>query len=173
METQKTSAKKIIINYGVLLGILSVLLGAIIYITNSYKDPNWIFSVLGVGILTAVIILAIKAFKKANGGFLTLGEALKVGIGTALIGGLIGAIWTLVLTNVLEPDYMQQVMEVQKEKMLDQGLSEEQIEASAEMMEKFSNPLISVAFSLIGNLFFGFIISLIGGLIMQKKQDLY
>ena len=120
-----------------------------------------------------MIVYAIKAFKKANGGFLTLGEALKVGIGTALIGGLIGVIWTLLLTNVLEPDYMQQVMEVQKEKMLDQGLSEEQIEASAEMMEKFSSPLISVAASLIGNLFFGFIISLIGGLIMQKKQDLY
>jgi len=173
MEAQKTSAKKFIINYGVLLGILSVLLGAVIYITNSYTDPHWIFSVLGVVVLIGVIVYAIKAFKKANGGFLTLGEALKVGIGTALIGGLIGVIWTLLLTNVLEPDYMQQVMEVQKEKMLDQGLSEEQIEASAEMMEKFSSPLISVAASLIGNLFFGFIISLIGGLIMQKKQDLY
>ena len=173
MEAQKTSAKKFIINYGVLLGILSVLLGAVIYITNSYTDPHWIFSVLGVVVLIGVIVYAIKAFKKANGGFLTLGEALKVGIGTALIGGLIGVIWTLLLTNVLEPDYVQQVMEVQKEKMLDQGLSEEQIEASAEMMEKFSSPLISVAASLIGNLFFGFIISLIGGLIMQKKQDLY
>ena len=173
METQKTSAKKFIINYGVLLGILSVLLGAIIYITNNHADPHWIFSVLGFLILIVAIVMAIKAFKKANGGYLTLGQALKVGIGTALIGGLIGVIWTLLLTNVLEPDYMQQVMEVQKEKMLDQGLSEEQIEASAEMMEKFSNPLISVAFSLIGNLFLGFVISLIGGLIMQKKQDLY
>lgn len=174
MEDQpKTSAKKFIINYGALQGIISVLLGAVIYITDSYKDPHWIFSLIGIGVLITVIILAIKAFKKANGGFLTLGEALKVGIGTAVIGGLIGLIWTLLLTNVLEPNYMEQVMEIQKEKMLNQGLGEEQIDANIEMMRKFSNPMISAAFSLIGNLFFGFIISLISGLIMQKKQELY
>ncbi|MDY8137239.1 DUF4199 domain-containing protein [Aquimarina sp. 2201CG5-10] len=174
MENEKAPAKKIIINYGIILGIISVLLGVVMYITNEYTDPHWIYSVAGFLILIGVVIYGIKAYKTSNNGFLTLTDALKVGIGIAMIGGIIGAIWSLTLTTVIEPDYTQQVLDAQREKMLeDPNITEEMAEQSISIMEKFSSPFISIAFSIIGSLFFGFIISLIGGLIMQKKQDLY
>ncbi len=174
MENDKASSKKIIINYGVILGIVSVLLGVVMYVTNVYTDPHWIFSVIGFLILIGVITYGIKAYKTSNNGFLELTDALKVGIGIALIGGIIGAIWTLLLTSVIEPEYTQQVMEVQREKLLENpDMTEAMVDQSIEMMEKFSSPYISIAFSIIGSLFFGFIISLFAGLIMKKKQDLY
>jgi len=118
--------------------------------------------------------LAIKAFKTANAGFLSLGEALKVGIGAAVIGGIIAAIWSFVLMNYIEPDYMNQMMEVQREKMIEMQpeMTEAQLDATAEMTSKFSSPIMVVAFSLIGNLFFGLIISLIAGLIMKNKNPM-
>ncbi len=174
MENDKASSKKIIINYGVILGIVSVLLGVVMYVTNVYTDPHWIFSVIGFLILIGVITYGIKAYKTSNNGFLELTDALKVGIGIALIGGIIGAIWTLLLTSIIEPEYTQQVMEVQREKLLENpDMTEAMVDQSIEMMEKFSSPYISIAFSIIGSLFFGFIISLFAGLIMKKKQDLY
>ncbi len=175
MENEKTSSKKIITNYGVLLGLVSVVLGVVMYVTGSYTDPHWIFSVIGFLILIGVISYGIKAYKTANNGYLTLSDALKVGIGIALIGGIIGAIWTLLLATVIEPEYTQNVIEAQKEKLVEQypDFSQEQLDQSLAMMEKFTSPYISFALSLIGSLFFGFIISLIAGLIMQKKQDLY
>jgi hypothetical protein len=39
-----------------------------------------------------------------------------------------------------------------------------------EMNAKFSSPWIVAAFAIIGNLFFGFIIALIAGLIMKNKN---
>ncbi|TYP71683.1 DUF4199 domain-containing protein [Aquimarina intermedia] len=172
MENTQVSAKKIIINYGLLLGIVSVVFGVILYVTDSYMDQNWMHSLIGFLILIGAIVYGIKAYKTANGGFLTLGEGIKVGIGIALVGGLISVVWTLLLMQVIEPDMMERMAEVSREKMQEQypDFTQEQLDQSAAMAEKFSSPFIISAFSLLFNLFFGFIFALIASLVMQKKQ---
>ena len=174
MENQQVTAKKFVLNYGLLLGIVSVVFGVIMYVTNEHLDPGIIYTIIGFLILITIITLAIKAFKTENGGFLSLGEALKVGIGAAVIGGIIAAVWSFVLMNYIEPDYMNQLMEVQIEKMIEMqpDMTESQLDTSAEMASKFNSPIMVMAFSLIGNLFFGLIISLIVGLIMKNKNPM-
>ncbi|MFC5045993.1 DUF4199 domain-containing protein [Aquimarina hainanensis] len=175
MENATTNTKKFILNYGAILGVLSVLLGVILYVTDSHKEQSWIQSLIGFLIILGVIIFGIKAFKTANNGFLTLSQALKIGLGISLVGALIGIIWLFLLTMVIEPDFTAQLADMQREKLIEQypDFTQEQIDQSVEMAQKFSTPYMMAAFSLIGNLFLGFIISLFGGLIMQKKQDLY
>ncbi|CAM4039831.1 DUF4199 domain-containing protein [Gillisia hiemivivida] len=174
MENQQATAKKFVLNYGLLLGIVSVIFGVIMYVTNVYLDPGIIYTLIGFLVLITIISLGIKAFKSENGGFLSLGEAIKVGIGVAVIGGIIAAVWSFVLMNYIEPDYMNQMMEVNREKMVESSpdLTEAQLDAAAEMTSKFTSPIMVVAFSLVGNLFFGLIISLIAGLIMKNKNPM-
>jgi len=174
MENQQATAKKFVLNYGLLLGIVSVIFGVIMYVTNVYLDPGIIYTIIGFLVLITIITIAIKAFKTENGGFLSLGEALKVGIGVAVIGGIIAALWSFVLMNYIEPDYMSQMMEVNREKMIEAqpDMTESQLNAAEEMTAKFTSPIMVVAFSLIGNLFFGLIISLIAGLIMKNKNPM-
>ncbi|WP_050915840.1 hypothetical protein [Gillisia marina] len=71
MENQQATAKKFVLNYGLLLGIVSVIFGVIMYVTNVYLDPSIIYTVIGFLILIAIITMAIKAFKTENGGFLS------------------------------------------------------------------------------------------------------
>lgn len=172
MEVQKTEAKKFVLNYGVLLGILSIILGVIMYVTNAYLAPSFIYTAIGFLILIGVITMAIKAYKAENGGFLSLGEALKVGIGVAVIGGIISAIWSFVLMNFIEPEFMSQMMETQREQMAEANpnMTESQMEAAMEMGANFSSPWLIMAISLIGNLFFGLLISLVAGLIMKNEN---
>lgn len=172
MEIQKAEAKKFVLNYGVLLGILSIIMGVVMYVTNAYLSPSFIYTVIGFLILVVVITLAIKAYKAENGGYLGLGEALKVGIGVAVIGGIISAIWSFILMNYIEPDFMSQMMELQREQMVETNpdMTESQLEAAMEMGAKFSSPWLLLAIALIGNLFFGLIISLVVGLIMKKEN---
>lgn len=174
MEQEKVSSKKIIINYGVILGVVSVLLSVVMYVTGMYTDPHWSIGILGFLIMIAAIVYGIKAYKKANAGFLSLSDALKIGIGIALISGIIGVIWTFTLTTVIEPTYNAQMLEVQREKLLENpDMTEAMVEQTMAFTEKMTAPYIQVAFSIIGSLFFGFIISLFAGLIMKKKQELY
>lgn len=172
MENQKTEAKQFVLNYGILLGILTVVMGVIMYVTNAYLEPSIIYSIIIYLILIVVISLGIKAFKTENGGFLSIGEALKVGIGVAVVGGIISALWSFVLMNYLEPDYMAQMTELSRDRLVEvnPNMTESQIEAAMEFNQRFSSPYFIMAVTLIGNLFFGFIISLIAGIIMKKEN---
>ena len=172
MENQTAQPKKVIINYGMILGIISVFLSVIAYVTNTHLQPHWSVMVIGMLVFIAVLVYGIKAFKKQNSGFLSIGQALKVGIGIALIAALLGALWMLLLTNVLEPDYMEQVSEVQREQMMERfpDMSEAQMEQAMEMNAKFSSPWITIASSIVVNLFIGFLVALIVGAIMKQKR---
>lgn len=172
MEIQKTDSKGIIINYGVLLGILSVVLGVIMYVTNAYLNPSFYFSIVSFLIMVVVIVLGIRTYKIANQSYLSLTEALKLGLGIALVGGIIGAIWQLLLMTVIEPDYMMQMADMQREVMLERfpNMTDAQIDDAMAMNEKFSSPWIMMAIAIIGSLFFGFLISLVTGLIMKNKN---
>ena len=51
------------------------------------------------------------------------------------------------------------------------NMTEEQIESSKSMMEKFSSPAITSAIGIIAAAFFGFIISAIAGAVMKKTEE--
>ena len=175
MEQNQPDTKKLIINYGFILGMVSILYSLTLYLTGMYRDPHWSVGILGFIILPIMVYMGIKAYKEKNNGFLLLSDALKIGIGIALVGGILAALWNLTLTNVIHPGYTQEVLALQKEKFLADSpdLTQEQIDQTFAISEKWQTPFITFAISIIGSLFFGFICSLIMGLIMQKKEDLY
>lgn len=171
MENQKTSSKQIMLNYGIMLGAVSILLNVIIYAMGMTYAPHWSIGLLGIAIMIGFIVMGIKKFKEFNGGFLSLGEALKTGVGIALIGGVVGVLYTLIFTNFIEPDYFAKILEVQEQQLIDYGLTDEQIETQLSMTEKMSGPTMAAGMNLIGSAFLGFIISLIGGLVMKHSDE--
>ena len=172
MESQNVPIKKFALNNGLLLGLLSVVLGVLAYVLDMHLERNWIISLLSLALTTGVIVYAFKQYKAANGGFMSLGQALKLGLAIALIAGLIGVIYNYVLMNFIEPDMINQIMDKQQEAMLEQNpnMTQSQIDQANEMTAKFMTPGMMAAFGIIGSLFFGFIISLIAGLVMKKNN---
>ena len=172
MEVQQADSKKIILNYGLLLGILMVVLGVIMYVTNAHFDPHWAYIVVSFVIFIAVVIYGIKSYKSENGGFLSLGEAIKTAVGISLISGIIAGIWIVLLSTYIEPDFTAQMMEVQRETMIENypEMTEQQIEKSLEIGARFSNPWITFGFTIIRDLFFGLVIGLIVGAILKQRR---
>lgn len=172
MDTQKASVKKIALNYGLLLGLASVALSVVAYVMGVHLERPWWVSVLGFVFMIIFIVLGIKSFKKDNGSFLSLGEAIKVGLAISVIAGIIGAIYNYVFMNFIEPDFVAQMLEVTREQMIEQNpsITEDQLEMSLSITEKFMSPVIMAAFGIIITLFFGFIFSLISGLIMKQNR---
>ena len=93
-------------------------------------------------------------------------------MGVSLISAIIGIIYTQLLVNVLDPDTMQKSLELSIDNMRAQNpeIPQEALETARSIQEKMSSPLIFSAVQIIFSLFFGFIISLIGGLIVKKSR---
>ncbi len=174
MEDQQKPTKKIAINYGLYLGIASILISVVVYAMGKQHEQGIVVPILSFVVMATIIVLGIKKFKDVNGGFMTLGQGIKTGVGIALIGGVISIAYTIIFMTFIEPDSLEQGMEIARQKMLDNpNLSEEQIDAQMEMAKKFSGPGMIAAFGLLWTLFLGFVISLIGSAILQKKENEY
>lgn len=173
MEDQKLSSKQVMLNYGLVLGVVSILLSVGIYAMGMIYEQDWKVALFSFIIMAVITFMALKKFKEGNNNLLSLGEALKIGLGIALIGGIIGVIYNQIFINFIEPDFMVNMMKVGEQQMLEQNpnMTDEQLDMAKEMQAKFSTPAIAAAFGLIGSLFFGFIISLIEGLILKRTEE--
>jgi len=143
-----------------------------LYFLDMHYQQSQEAGIVGIIIMIAILIYAFIQFKKINEGYLSLSEALKIGLGISLVAALIGVVYTFILTEFLDPGMMDKALDFQIEKirMENPEITSDQIAGMREMQEKFSSPLIRSAFQIIGSLFIGFIISLIGGLIIKKSR---
>ena len=170
MENQANS-KNIILNYGVYLGIASVLINLVVYAVADYLRPHWSVSILSGLIMITMIVMANKKFKELNGGFMSWGQSVKIGVGLTVISAVIMIAYQQIFANFIEPEYMQQMMMIQEQKWVDQGLTSEQINGAKEMMQKFQSPLISSAIGIVVSAFIGFVVSAIVGAIMKQSAE--
>lgn len=170
MENQKTSLKQIATTYGALLALLSILMLVIMYVANIEK--GWTISIVSFGLTILIFVYAIKTYKEANGHFLALGEALKVGMATAAIGGVIAAIYSYIHYSFIYPEYIDTILDQARMEMADQSqkMTEEQMEQALDFTKSLTSPFMMATISLIGTLFFGFIISLVAGLVMKRES---
>lgn len=172
MENQ-VSTKGIMVNNGIILGVLIVLINVGIYALGQTFDPNPVFTVLQYLVPLAVIYMGIKKFRELNDNSLKLGEAIKIGLGISLIGGIILAVYTFVLVNYIEPEYFTKMFEAVENKMLETNpnMSEEQIEMSLSMLKKMSGAWITIGTVIMTSLFGGLLYSLISGLILKRNKE--
>ncbi len=172
MENQKITTAKTALNFGLILGGISIVYSLMLLFLDMHYQGETATSLIGYFILIGGVFWAIRHFKKNNDGFITLSEALKTGVGTALISALIVCIYTFILTQYLDPEFLDKSIEYQKQKLLQENpeISVENVNKMFDMQKEFSGPFMISGFIIIFNLFFGFIVSLIVGLIVKKSK---
>jgi len=170
MENQANS-KSVILNYGLYLGIISIFISLIKYATGNLYVTEFYSGIAGIILLIVFVILSIKKFKKDNGGFLTFGQGVKIGIGVSMIATIIVIIYYVLLSTVIEPDFVTNTIEAQKTMFADSfGMTEGQIEEATKNSE--DNFFLSMFGGiLIWNLFLGGVTSLIAAATMKKSEE--
>ncbi|MDT0643281.1 DUF4199 domain-containing protein [Zunongwangia sp. F363] len=171
METENTSPGKVGLNYGIILGLIIVVIQVIMYVTGmALEGVQWPIYIYYV-IFAALIFAAINAFKKSNNGYLSMSQALKTGVAAAVISGLIFLVYSILLVYVIEPGYSEQVIDATRDKLAETGnMTDEQIEMTLEWVEYGTNPFIGGAIWIGLSALMGLIYSLIGGAIMKNKN---
>lgn len=160
------------LQYGLIYGIILVVFAIMLYTMDMHYQNSTLSTVVNILIGVGGILWGMLAYKKDNGGFISLSQSLKVGVAVALVGSLVGIIYGVVLTEFIDPTTMDKALEFQKQQMLSQNpeMSVEQANQFVDMQKKFSSPLIRSAFGLLFGIFFGFIVALISGLVIKKNR---
>jgi len=108
-----------------------------------------------------------------NNGQLSIGQALGIGMLIALFSALGVAIMDFIYTTWINPNFSADYLEYSINKMQESGLSEEEFKIKSselkEQMDAYGSPWIMAAMMFVTVSVLGFIISLISGLILQRK----
>ena len=171
METQKITPGKFALNYGLILGLVMIAIAVVMYVTGMALElkqwPQYLYYI----IFPVTVIYAISQYKKSNGNLLRLGEAIKLGVIIGVISGIVYAVYNIIFQYVIDTEFAELIMDATRDKMLENpNMTEEIVDQSMAMMEKFMNPFVGSAFWIALSTFFGLIYSLIGGLVMKKEE---
>ena len=170
MESQNVPVGNFAKNYGLVLGLILILISVLMYVTGlQLKGEQWPMYIYYI-IFPTVIIYAINQYKKSNANLLSLGSAIKIGLLIAVISAIVFAVYGLIFNYIIDPEFQGLAMEATRDKLLENpNLTEELVDQQMVMIKKFSNPLLGSAFWIALSAFFGLIYSLIGGLVMKKE----
>ncbi|MDG1058347.1 MAG: DUF4199 domain-containing protein [Flavobacteriaceae bacterium] len=172
MENQNLELKKYILQYGALLGGISVVFGLMLFSLEMHYQNETSTTLVSIAITIGVIAFAQYSYRKDNEGFMSLSQGIKMGLCMAAISGLINVAYFLVLSNVLDPEMMNKALQMGMDQFLEQNpeASQDMINQVESMQEKFSGPIMTSSFIIVLNLFSGLIISVITGLIFSKSR---
>ena len=159
------------VRWGFISGMVGVILALALHLagmTNMSNSWDW-SKFLGTGITLFLAYKGFEQFKMTdNGGFMSLGQAMRVSMWMSLVSGLLTGLYMMLYIGVLEPDFKEKTMQVAMEQAAENGQDPEQVEQGMNMMSWVFDPIPMAAMVVIGSLFFGLIMGLIYGLIMRR-----
>ena len=85
--------KSVIINYGLLLGGVTVAFALMLFLMDMHIEQGSLQNIVGFILTVGAIVFGQLAFKKANEGFISLGEGFKIGLGICMVGSIVGLIY--------------------------------------------------------------------------------
>lgn len=167
-QNEKVTVKQVAIKWGLILGIISVVLFLTIYFGgltgNSWA--GWIGPIFTI----VIMYLAHKEFKEQGDGYMNYGQGLGLGTLVATVSSAISSIFVYIYIKFINTEYTQEIQDIMRSKFEDDGMSDDQIDTAMGFMEKLSSPEISLIVGILGGIFIGFIIALIVSAITKNND---
>ncbi|MEN7548408.1 DUF4199 domain-containing protein [Rapidithrix thailandica] len=168
----KLSVKPVAIKYGLILAVASFAYSFVLNVTN--KTDDQLFATINYLIFILVFVFAFREFRTSNEGFMKYSEGLKLGTLTGLIAGFGSGLLTYLYMIFIDDSVIQVILNALRDQYArNPQFTEEMVEQVMAMMTKFITPLTLFIAGTLGNVFFGFLISLIIAAIMKKEKPEY
>jgi len=168
MATSPASTTAVGGRYGLLTGLVSVIVSFGIYALE--LDQSAVARFATMVVLVVGIILAMRHFKVQNGGFMSYGQGLGVGVTAASVVGVLSAAFTYVYTTFVDPELMTRMMDKARADMEAKGMPDAQIEQAMAFSAKFTTGPIMLIFVVLGYIIIGLLISLIAAAFVKNPK---
>lgn len=143
--------------YGLLTGFIIFTLHLVLGIENLDYSTNEILGYVSIFLSLSFIYFGIKHYRdQVNNGVISLGKAIAIGILISLLVGFGIAIADFIYTKFINPSFFSEF----EQQLIDQGKEDQIMDITSTTAALFMLVLVTII---------GFIISLISGLILQRK----
>ncbi len=154
-------------NYGAILGAITVGLTLIFYLTN-FKPINWVKNISFV----FFIYYGTKILRdKYYGGFITYNKAVGSGTMISIYAGIILSFFSFILLNYIAPELKEETMRVMEEELLNRGMSEDEVELFVSAQDSLSNPIVVMFSGIFGYSIIGLVISLFTSIFLKVEPN--
>jgi hypothetical protein len=157
-------------NYGAVAGFLIIIFSLLLYFAG--LQDNTYLGLMVFPILILVMIWGTLTLRnKIQNGQMTYGRGLGAGTTISLFASVIVAVYMFVFFKFIDPEAIDRITSMQETKMLEQGMSEEQVNMAIEMTKKFTNPITMAVGSVFSYTLYGFLFSLVISAFLKKKPN--
>lgn len=174
METKPRTLFNNSLFYGSITGAGFILMALVMYITELPMDSP-------VGYVSYVILLAgiiygtLEYRNKSLGGYISYGQAFLAGFLVIVFASVLSSIYTYVFFTFFDPEahakIVETAMEKSREKMIDNGMADDQIETALNISKSFMSPISMALMSLLMNSLVGGLVSLITAAFLKKADN--
>jgi len=169
METT-TSIWKSCFKYGIILGLVSVVLSVLFYVMD-LMFASWVFLPIIIVTLVALFLLQRSYRDTYENGYITYGRALGSGVVMLLYSAIIGAIFAYLLYAVIDPGLVDKSLAAAQAKLEAKGMPEAAIEAATKVQQKMLQPWVISLTTIVNTMFMGTIMALITSIFVTKKGN--
>jgi hypothetical protein len=148
------------LRYGLLTGLVSIIFTFILLAIG--QEGNGGLASVAFLIVIVGIVLAHKAFKAANEGYMSYGQGLGIGVLVGTINGVLTTVFNYVYRTFIDPEMVARAMDQMRAKLEDAGtMSGAQIEQIVAASTKYSSGAIGLAIGIVSGVFLGLLFSLV------------
>jgi uncharacterized membrane protein YhaH (DUF805 family) len=162
--------------WGLITGMLYVVYMLLPNVLGLQQGPG---ASMGVNLMLGTLILLATFFTiymgvketrdEEKNGFITLGEAFKVGLQITLYACVIAGIFGLINYYFIDPNFGDKILEGAEAQWDKMNVPEESREMGRKWTGYMSNPIILTLMGIVSIVFWGVIKSLVAGMILRKN----
>ena len=169
---EEISLKKYMINYGLTTSIVLVSFSLMLFFLEAHYEQDTTQTIVNTVIIFVGITLGCIAFKNANNK-IKASTVRKIGTGISLVIALVSVFYYFFLTNIMEPDYTDKVLEIQYNQSMEkypEALQGMDLNTFIENYKPFNFLMYPII--LISTILFGFLYSVFLSLFIKTKKQL-
>lgn len=170
MMEEKVSVWKANLQNGLILGLIGVVYSLLIYFLDLTfnKAQGLVFLV----ILAVVLFFLIRSYRNSFlHGYITYGQSLGTGVIIFLYYSIISAIFAYILYKFIDPGLTAKQLAFVEEAMVKRGVPQAAIDTAMSIQRKVLVPEFIAPFSILGNMIYGTVISLLVSIFTRKEGN--
>lgn len=158
------------LKFGLFTSAAYILVSLLFYVLDVDKT-SWVQYLVFLVLIAGIVMGIIQFRDKQSGGFLSYGKCFSTGVLISLVVGLIIGVYIYLFMTFFDPGQIEEMAEMAEQKLVDQGMTDEEIDQAMVIARKFMSPVFSAISSVFSMAFGGAIISLIAAAFLKKNDN--